>query len=242
MPKQKKGTPRAKPYEKPTSEQTDDDTFQKETDGEQRQNGEEINTCCICDKNITEDTEDSEGEEAIYCEGICKSWVHRKCAGLSNTWFTKLSTTNKPFICIYCMLFEQISTIQELKEDIKSLKINYTEPSHNTGTKPPENMEAESPAPSPTTLSADLEKINSQLNQLTNSVLNHQKLLENKEKVDRMNNLIIVGLDENGEAEDTISITNKFFSQNLDLTDTKIERARRLGKTSRESKAYFGHL
>ena len=45
-----------------------------------------------------------------------------------------------------------------------------------------------------------------------------------------MNNLIIVGLDENGEAEDTVSITNKFFSEKLDLTDTKTERARRLGK------------
>ena len=52
------------------------------------------------------------------------SWVHHKCAGLSNTWFSKLFTMNKPFVCIYCMLFEQLSLVTELTVDIKGLKAN----------------------------------------------------------------------------------------------------------------------
>ena len=64
------------------------------------------------DGNTKEDTDDQEADEAIYCEGICKSWVHRKCAGLSN------------IVYIYCMLFEQLSLITELTIDIEGLKAN----------------------------------------------------------------------------------------------------------------------
>ena len=91
-------------------------------------------------------------------------------------------------------------------------------------------MVTENSYPPSSTTSPDLVKIHTQLNQLTNSVQNYQKFLENKEKADRMKNLIIVGLEENGESEDTVSVINNFLTDNLHLTDIKIDKARRLGK------------
>ncbi len=35
--------------------------------------------CAVCVKPIYDDKEDS-----IFCEGVCKDWIHRTCAGLSN--------------------------------------------------------------------------------------------------------------------------------------------------------------
>ena len=134
------------------------------------------------------------------------------------------------------MLFEQISTIEELKEDIKGLKNKYSNSSCNITTDSPENMVTESSCPPPSAPTPDLEKIHTQLSQLTSSVNNHQKFLENKEKADRMNNLIIVGLEETGESEDAVSVSNNFFSEKLDLTDIRIEKARRLGKSQSKTR------
>jgi len=49
--------------------------------------------CLICDETIKEPTKHRKGDEAIYCEGFCEAWIHRKCAGLSNTNFTVLSNS-----------------------------------------------------------------------------------------------------------------------------------------------------
>ena len=35
-----------------------------------------LSTVYICDKNIVDDTLDQEGEDAIYCEGMCRGWLH----------------------------------------------------------------------------------------------------------------------------------------------------------------------
>ena len=88
-------------------------------------------------------------------------------AYVSNTWFTRLRINH------LCTLFEQISIVTELKEDVKSLKAKFS--------KSLQNMEAESPNPPiPSTAGPDLDKIYSQLTQLSNSVQNHQKALIEK--------------------------------------------------------------
>ncbi len=38
--------------------------------------------CAVCAKPINDATEDS-----IFCEGVCKDWMHRACAGLSKAAF-----------------------------------------------------------------------------------------------------------------------------------------------------------
>ena len=63
-----------------------------------RNNGSSV--CCVCNCVIVEDTNESDGEDAIFCEGSCNSWLHHKCAGLSNPVFQNLSgDSNKPFLC-----------------------------------------------------------------------------------------------------------------------------------------------
>ena len=39
--------------------------------------------CCVCDKLIAEQTRTKNGQDAIYCEGSCQSWMHRAFIGLS---------------------------------------------------------------------------------------------------------------------------------------------------------------
>ena len=95
---------------------------------EKKKKEEEI--CIICDSAILEDNEDDEeqtGDEAIFCEGLCQGWLHRRCAGLTNAFFQKFIKTNKKFLCVFCLLFEQVSLVEELKEDVKDLKSKLSE-------------------------------------------------------------------------------------------------------------------
>ena len=39
--------------------------------------------CCVCEKLIAEQTRTKKGQDAIYGEGSCQSWMHRACIGLS---------------------------------------------------------------------------------------------------------------------------------------------------------------
>ena len=51
----------------------------------EKKNKQEEEICIICDSIILEENEDDENQardEAIFCEGLCQRWLHRKCAGL----------------------------------------------------------------------------------------------------------------------------------------------------------------
>ena len=90
----------------------------------QKQRGDSGNgssVCCVCDCVIVEDTNEKDGEDAIFCEGSCNSWLHRKCAGLSSETFQHLSDSNKPFLCVYCLLPNQAVQIAELKSTLAKL-------------------------------------------------------------------------------------------------------------------------
>ena len=91
----------------------------------EKKNKKEDVICIICDSIVLEDNEDDEeqiGDEAIFCEGLCQGWLHRKCAGLSNTFFKKFTGTNRKFLCVFCQLFEQVTLVEELREDVNNLK------------------------------------------------------------------------------------------------------------------------
>ena len=38
--------------------------------------------CPICEEVIRDKSRIHAGEDAIFCEGSCRAWIHRKCAGL----------------------------------------------------------------------------------------------------------------------------------------------------------------
>ena len=105
----------------------------------QKQRGDSGNgssVCCVCDCIIVEDTDEKDGEDAIFCEGSCNSWLHRKCAGLSSSTFQHLSDSNKPFLCVYCLLSNQAVQIAELKSTLAQLTSKLSNDSSNLPASP----------------------------------------------------------------------------------------------------------
>ena len=59
--------------------------------------------CPICRIKIEDSSHD---KEAIFCEGECRKWLHKRCAGFS--WFSKpsfktVTSSGKPFYCPRCI-------------------------------------------------------------------------------------------------------------------------------------------
>lgn len=86
----------------------------------------ESSVCCICNCVIEEGTDEKDGEDGIFCEGSCNSWLHRKCAGLSNSIFQHLSDSKTPFLCVYCLLTNQAAQIAELKSTLAQLTSKFS--------------------------------------------------------------------------------------------------------------------
>ena len=93
----------------------------KQSQKQHRNSNNENSVCCVCNCAIVEDTDEKDGEDAIFCEGSCNSWLHHKCAGLSSSTFQHLSDSNKPFLCVYCLLSNQAVQIAKLKSTLAQL-------------------------------------------------------------------------------------------------------------------------
>ena len=80
-------------------------------------------TCPICLELIVDATPKTPGQDAVYCDGLCQTWIHRQCAGLSKPAFNQISqpTNNNPFFCPNCRLDQQAKEINSLKSIISSL-------------------------------------------------------------------------------------------------------------------------
>ena len=83
--------------------------------------GETSIICPVCLDCIIDATEDSDGQEAIFCESICNSWIHRQCAGLSQALFKILEESEEPFYCPHCRLIAQDKQLRELKTMVEDL-------------------------------------------------------------------------------------------------------------------------
>ena len=77
--------------------------------------------CPVCESTIVDDDELNEGEDAIFCEGECQIWLHRKCVGLTKNAFTLISSSKEPYLCPYCSNNHYKKEVNELKELVKSL-------------------------------------------------------------------------------------------------------------------------
>ena len=75
--------------------------------------------CSICLDNIIDSG--AKRQEAIFCEGDCQAWLHRRCAGLTKQAFRFLSNSKTPFYCPHCHIRTQAAEIQNLKEELKKL-------------------------------------------------------------------------------------------------------------------------
>ena len=84
--------------------------------------GSEV-SCSVCCKKIVEQSAHNPGEEAVFCEGQCKSWLHRQCAGLTVPVFASITNmdASAPFLCVYCAFLKQSSDLAELKKSFDKL-------------------------------------------------------------------------------------------------------------------------
>ena len=91
------------------------------------QSSQEQNEICLVYECATLDSdENTEGHDAVFCEGDCQGWIHRTCAGLTRPAFDNLSEST-PYLCSYCTFTKQYKEICELKETVKKLTSKITE-------------------------------------------------------------------------------------------------------------------
>ena len=72
--------------------------------------------CPICEEPIVDGT-----HESIECEGMCKAWLHRRCAGLSKAAFEAATVSPDPFLCSHCRLAAQSYELLALKSAVDTV-------------------------------------------------------------------------------------------------------------------------
>jgi len=77
--------------------------------------------CLICEEAILEPSDTYVGDEAVFCEGSCQGWLHRKCASITCLAFDKLGEQDTEYMCSYCMLESQGKEISKLSNVIQDL-------------------------------------------------------------------------------------------------------------------------
>ena len=89
--------------------------------GGKRKARKEQHSCPICEELILDATVKKPGHDAVKCDGTCAAWLHRRCAGLSETTFIALCASDKKFYCPQCRLDKQELEITSLKGLVSSL-------------------------------------------------------------------------------------------------------------------------
>ena len=82
--------------------------------------------CLICEEPILEADDHCTGDEAVFCEGDCQGWLHRKCAGISRPAFDKLGESDNVYMCSYCTSVSQSNEISQLSTIINNLNTAVT--------------------------------------------------------------------------------------------------------------------
>ena len=54
----------------------------------------------VCIDPIVDSGKGKNGQDAVFCDGACKSWLHRQCAGLSKTAFATLPCPDVEFFAL----------------------------------------------------------------------------------------------------------------------------------------------
>ena len=75
----------------------------------------------ICHDVIEDSSPKTKGHDSVICDGVCNTWLHRGCAGLSKPDFKKLAASNEPFYCPHCSLAQHKNEIDALKAIIENL-------------------------------------------------------------------------------------------------------------------------
>ena len=92
-----------------------------------KQDKSSVTICPICEDVIKDPSPKSSGQDAVFCEGICNTWIHRRCAGLSKTLFTAISKSDDAFCCPHCRLDSQSSELISLRKDFVALSAQLSD-------------------------------------------------------------------------------------------------------------------
>ena len=76
----------------------------------------------MCNEIIVDQVGSKPGDDSIYCDGNCSSWLHRRCAGLTKSAFDTISKSDNPFHCPHC----KISLHEEEIKSLKNLVMNLS--------------------------------------------------------------------------------------------------------------------
>ena len=194
---------------------------------------EEAN-CLVCEKVILEADDDTDGHEALFCEGECQGWIHRQCAGFTRVGYDKLGESAIPFLCNYCSLVKYRNEIDMLKDTINSLSAKLKNASQPITPQIPQTMETEPPV----ILSATGKRATDK--PFTPNAANTNKSFN----TDRKFNIVVYNIKESppGTARltriksDTTEVSKLFSSLDSQVTFTSIRDCFRLGKFVTNSK------
>jgi len=182
--------------------------------------------CPICLEVILEPSKSKKGHDAIYCEGLCSSWLHRHCAGLPKSVFISLEKSPDPFYCPHCLLKNHTDTISNLKATVASLteavaalqsSVKSSVPNPAPSSIPDESLSA-------TTQSRPVHPVPN-----INPITNYE---------DKKYNIVIYGIKEsppNTSKSDRLendlqSINNEFTKVDLPIQASSVKDCFRLGK------------
>ena len=56
--------------------------------------------CPVCVNPIVDSAKGKRGQDAVFCDGACKSWLYHQCAGLSKTAFAALPGPDVEFFAL----------------------------------------------------------------------------------------------------------------------------------------------
>ena len=82
----------------------------------------EKQVCSICEDVIVDASASKKGQESIFCEGPCGSWLHRCCAGLSKAAFASVSKSPDKFSCPPCHLCKNENELGRLRQRVVDLE------------------------------------------------------------------------------------------------------------------------
>ena len=80
--------------------------------------GNDHKVCLICDAIIHEG---DNAENAVYCEGDCQGWLHRKCVCMSKKLYIAIGKSNDPYVCPHCKFDAQQKEVDKLRDTVKTV-------------------------------------------------------------------------------------------------------------------------
>ena len=172
-------------------------------------------TCPICNIVVRD------SQQAIFCDGTCKQWIHRQCASLTVDVYVKAGESQQSFYCLNCTVSLQKQEIDILKEQVKTLsnKLDSLLPT---------------PTPDGNVTRQSVNKVQSSSSQS----ISENKPQSNSQFSDRKFNLVIYGIDESPsgtnqservkhDVDSSVPILTKI---NGNINPTSIRDCFRLGK------------